>query len=80
MNWNATLKVKDLLTNEDVGPTQACRLAEGVVDRLRRATCFTPRVRDALFSAFEGVEDQDGFNEALGLLYDIGDEQRVWIY
>lgn len=78
-NWKATLKVKDLLTDEDVEPTRARELAKDAAGRLEKSTCFTPGARRRLFGAFEEVEDQDGFNEAMTLLYDLGDHQRVWI-
>ena len=74
--WNHELKIKDLLTDEDVSPTQATALGLVVARRLRRSPLSNRRY---LAECFEDVQDQNDFNERMDDLYDDADAERVWI-
>ena len=77
--WRATFQLKDLLLREDVDPGTAVSLAGEVVTRLRRSGCFYPVPKRVLIETFQQVEDQETFNQALDVLYDVADEGLVWV-
>jgi len=79
MAWKAKIKIKDLLTEEDVPPDKAEELAHAIVRRLKNGLAFSPPCRRHLIDCFEGVMDQEMFNDAMDELYDAGDEERVWV-
>ena len=76
MTWFHTVKIKDLLSHEDVSPEQAQELGKAVAERLRHSPLLN---RGMLTLRFEAVQDQDNFNNLMDHLYDDADRERVWI-
>jgi len=79
MGWRAKFTIKDILSDEDVPPDEAEELALTVVRRLKSSLAFPSPCRRHLIDCFEGVMDQEMFNDAMDELYDAGDEERVWV-
>ena len=76
MTWRYTVKIKDLLSHDDVTPEKAQELGWAVAQRLR----YSPlKLREMLAVGFEDVRDQDDFNACMDALYDEADRQRVWV-
>ena len=73
--WLFTFKLKDLLSHEDVDDDLAVSLGKEVANRLRHQRALPAR----FIARFEGVKNQDDFNDVLNQLYDIADARRVWI-
>lgn len=77
--WLRTFKIKDLFTDEDVEEEEAQKIGKIVAERLRKQPrVFLGETEDFAFR-FEGIIDQDEFNDILDELYDVADSQRVWI-
>ena len=77
--WNAHFPIKDLFTDEDVGPEEAQRIGKEVARRMRaRPHVFGDETFDFV-DRFEDVENQEDFNDILDELYDVADSIRVWI-
>ena len=79
MAWRIELKIKDLLSSEDVDTTRAQELGVEVAYRLHRDCAFAPAVTRQLAKRFREVGTQGQFNEAMVDLYDAADAERVWI-
>jgi len=79
MGWKYRIKIKDILTDEDVPPDKAEELALTVVHRLKSSLAFPSPCRRHLIECFEGVMDQEMFNDAMDELYDVADDERVWV-
>ena len=79
MPWKSELKIKDLISAEDVIPGRAWELGVEVAWRIKRRDVFTPDVGEELFERFRSVGNQEEFNDALELLYDAADNERVWV-
>ena len=77
--WPKELKIKDLLSHEDVEPARALVLGEEVAIRLSAHRVFDPIDNDSLIRTFRNVNSQDSFNDAMNDLYDKADAWRVWI-
>ncbi len=76
MTWLHTVKIKDLLSHDDVSPERAAELGYEVAQRLRRSPLAN---RGMLALRFEKVQDQEDFNNLMDHLYDCADRERVWI-
>ncbi len=79
MGWRTELKIKDLISAEDVTPERAWELGVEVARRIKRRDVFTPDVGEELFERFRNAGNQEQFNDALELLYDAADNERVWV-
>jgi hypothetical protein len=80
MRWRSQFQLKDLLSPEDVPPAQAQRAGKEVARRLRSSPEFRGRTGDSLAHRFEEIRDQNEFNITLDELYDIADEEGIWVY
>ena len=79
MNWRRKFQLKDLLTGDDVSRNEARALGQEVAKRLRQSPAFPVYYRGRLASSFTKVRTQDGFNHALSWLYDVADDERIWV-
>jgi hypothetical protein len=79
LGWRITLKIKDLLSSEDVTPEQEALLGQEVAVRIENQHPFSPRVNKDLTDRFADVVNQEDFNDCMDYLYDAADEERVWI-
>lgn len=79
MSWRHRFKFKDLLTHEDVDDKTAQGLAVQAASRVRNSRVFGESARVVLLEHFEGVDNQESFNCALEVLYNVADTKRVWI-
>jgi len=77
--WKGTLKLKDLLTDEDVSDEQVHVIGMQFSERIRASEVFDEEQRSDLAGWFEEVVSEDEFNWLLDTLYDIADEARIWI-
>ena len=77
--WVATFKLKDLLTNEDVSSERAQELGRQMADRLQEAPAEFKAAAGLSTHFRYGVDNQETFNELLDGLYDVADQQRIWI-
>ena len=78
-DWRKHFQFKDLLTDEDVSPEQAKVIARTAAERLREHMPFDLGASERLARRFEKVCCQDSFNGVLDALYDVADQQNVWI-
>jgi hypothetical protein len=74
--WQTHLRIKDLLTREDLEPEQVKMLGKTIAGKLHRCSLFTD---EEIISDFEDVEDQDEFNAVLDRMYDECDRVRIWV-
>ncbi len=77
INWKHRFKIKDLLSDVDLPPEKVQKLGREVAQRLEAVT-FPFDFLD-LANDFRYVNDQEDFNNCLEELYDLADDQRIWI-
>jgi len=77
--WKGTLKLKDLLTDEDVSDEQVAAIGMQFSERIRASDVFDEGRRSDLAGWFECVDSEDEFNCLLDILYDVADAERIWI-
>lgn len=79
--WKSEFALKDLLTPavEHDAATEVAQVRAGaIIARLARSPFSPPRRRD-LIATFRGVRTVEAFDNALDVLYDVADAERVWI-
>ena len=74
--WKGKVRIKGLLTNEDLSSEKIKELGKKVAARLRLQKLFDDEV---IIEEFENVDDQDEFNSILEDLYDYCDAVRIWV-
>jgi hypothetical protein len=79
-NWKTKFAVKDLLTDISVGREQAVALGAKLAERLEESDNLFGTETVSLINLFRhDCFSQADFNEHLSRLYDVADEQRIWI-
>jgi hypothetical protein len=78
--WKAKFQVKDLLTTSDDAET-VVRVATEIIARLTTHQPFGDDTQDIIDAFAEAKDSADlgMFNDAMNDLYDIANEQRIWI-
>lgn len=75
--WKETLNIKRYLTKSEK-PEDILRSMQSIARELARSRVFREQY-DGLLEEMKVVDDVDDANAMLGEMYDIADQNRIWL-